>query len=220
MNKVRQVSPIFDPSARSLSSYCAPRSRPALRDGIDHPEAGPSPRPLAGTGIAPLSGMGWVFDPPKRPRPGTAGVPIFLFSVGSIEMDRQEVERYRERLIDMGRRVGGDTQELSDEALTPAARLGGAGTAADAVGDSGDRSVEEAQHDVSISLLGNERLLLQQIVAALERIRNGTFGQCQECGGEISKERLDALPYTPHCIQCAQRIQEEAGGIPPAEGIA
>lgn len=44
------------------------------------------------------------------------------------------------------------------------------------------------------------------INAALERIEEGEYGYCAVCGDEISAERLDVLPYTPMCRDCAARV--------------
>lgn len=47
-----------------------------------------------------------------------------------------------------------------------------------------------------------EQRLMAQIDAALERIENGTYGICTNCGEPIKKERLEALPYASLCIDC------------------
>jgi RNA polymerase-binding transcription factor DksA len=57
-------------------------------------------------------------------------------------------------------------------------------------------------------MMENAVLLAGQTAEALRRIDAGTFGRCEVCGREIGCERLDALPYTPHCIECAR---ESAG---------
>lgn len=44
---------------------------------------------------------------------------------------------------------------------------------------------------------------LRMIEAALARVAAGTYGECTRCGAEISAERLDVLPYTPFCRECA-----------------
>ncbi len=44
---------------------------------------------------------------------------------------------------------------------------------------------------------------IRQIQAALERVAIGEYGFCAKCGEQISDERLDALPYTPFCRNCA-----------------
>lgn len=44
---------------------------------------------------------------------------------------------------------------------------------------------------------------IRMIDAALRRIANGTYGECARCGAEITPERLDLIPYTPFCRDCA-----------------
>lgn len=44
---------------------------------------------------------------------------------------------------------------------------------------------------------------IRMIKAALQRIEDGEFGSCTKCGKDISAERLDVLPYTPFCRDCA-----------------
>lgn len=44
------------------------------------------------------------------------------------------------------------------------------------------------------------------IRAALDRIENGSFGECVRCGDDISEARLDLLPYTPFCAKCAREV--------------
>jgi len=44
---------------------------------------------------------------------------------------------------------------------------------------------------------------IRAITAALERMDSGEYGQCVKCGNDISSERLDVLPYTPFCKECA-----------------
>ena len=47
------------------------------------------------------------------------------------------------------------------------------------------------------------QLEIRQIKAALQRISAGEYGFCAKCGAEIGEERLDVLPYTPFCRNCA-----------------
>ena len=63
---------------------------------------------------------------------------------------------------------------------------------------------QERQNDEVLEAIGNEsRNELNQINHALERIENGEYSTCSECGDEISLERLQAVPYTNLCIGCA-----------------
>jgi DnaK suppressor protein len=42
---------------------------------------------------------------------------------------------------------------------------------------------------------------------ALERLRDGSFGECLNCGQSIGEKRLEALPWTPYCIACQEKIE-------------
>lgn len=44
------------------------------------------------------------------------------------------------------------------------------------------------------------------IRAALARIEEGTYGECVQCGEEIAEARLELLPYTPFCADCARNL--------------
>jgi DnaK suppressor protein len=43
---------------------------------------------------------------------------------------------------------------------------------------------------------------------ALGRIREGTFGECVSCGKEINAKRLEAVPWTRHCIECQEKLEK------------
>ena len=42
---------------------------------------------------------------------------------------------------------------------------------------------------------------------ALARVDAGTYGTCQECGNPVAKPRLQALPHTRYCIECARKVE-------------
>jgi DnaK suppressor protein len=65
---------------------------------------------------------------------------------------------------------------------------------------------QERQNDEVIQAIGNEsREELKKVGLALERIASGEYDTCSECGGDISVERLKAVPYTSRCIDCASK---------------
>ena len=67
-----------------------------------------------------------------------------------------------------------------------------------------DRAAER-QGDEVLEALGNQELNeLKRIDAALARIADGTYGDCVKCGNPISDARLNLLPDTPLCKNCAQ----------------
>jgi DnaK suppressor protein len=63
--------------------------------------------------------------------------------------------------------------------------------------------VFEQQRDLALRERNEHHLA--EIEAALARLDEGTYGVCVRCGRQIAPERLDALPWAAHCIEC-QRI--------------
>jgi len=57
------------------------------------------------------------------------------------------------------------------------------------------------------SLSDNDRLILQRVDMALQRVEEGTFGLCIHCEKKIQKKRLDAVPWARHCLEC-QDLQD------------
>lgn len=63
----------------------------------------------------------------------------------------------------------------------------------------------EREGDEVLEATGNAGLAeITQIRAALNRIEEGSYGDCVRCGEPIAEARLDALPWTPLCRSCAQ----------------
>ena len=56
-----------------------------------------------------------------------------------------------------------------------------------------------------MSLANNSRDLLLQVERALERLDDGTYGRCENCGNPIPKARLQAFPRATLCVTCKQR---------------
>lgn len=63
-----------------------------------------------------------------------------------------------------------------------------------------EREEDEVLENMGVSAKAEIRM----IKAALQRIDEGEYGYCVKCGAEIGEERLDVLPYTPFCRDCAQ----------------
>jgi RNA polymerase-binding protein DksA len=112
-----------------------------------------------------------------------------------------EIAATREQLLELRNRVDRDQAELRDEAFRPGSANGGASDIPLRPDDLGGGRLED---EVTLGLLQNEERLAAQIDAALARIDAGTFGRCATCGRPIGVKRLHAVPYTPHCIDCAR----------------
>ena len=73
-----------------------------------------------------------------------------------------------------------------------------------------DVGTENYDQEFTLGLIQNEQFALDQVHDALSRLNAGTFGKCAECGEPIAKARLQALPFTKHCIQCARKLENRS----------
>jgi RNA polymerase-binding protein DksA len=70
-----------------------------------------------------------------------------------------------------------------------------------------DVGTENYDQEFTLGLIENEQETLDQIQDALRRMETGTYGLCEGCSQPIAKPRLQALPYTRHCIECARKAE-------------
>ena len=77
------------------------------------------------------------------------------------------------------------------------------------IGDEGDRADSERTNEVSILLSSREKEKVLAIDAALEKIQEGTYAECEECGEEIGAGRLKAMPLAKLCVSCPSRFEKE-----------
>ncbi len=68
--------------------------------------------------------------------------------------------------------------------------------------DSEERATERENDEVLEELGLQGQMELKAIEAALKRIADGTYGTCVRCGGQISAERLEAVPHAALCREC------------------
>jgi RNA polymerase-binding protein DksA len=115
-------------------------------------------------------------------------------------MDKHQQSRYTDRLLAMQKRLAREVNAAEDALREDVVAPGDISTVPTHPADFDSENL-----DAQIAIAENEEQLLEQVVAALDRIAVGTFGICQECGREIARQRLDAIPYTSWCIDCAAR---------------
>lgn len=65
-----------------------------------------------------------------------------------------------------------------------------------------DTASEVYDKERGLALKGNEINILNKINDALNRVEDGTYGKCQECGKYINEERLEFIPYAEYCVKC------------------
>jgi RNA polymerase-binding transcription factor DksA len=127
-------------------------------------------------------------------------------------MTKQELDKYRDKLLRLGERLKGNVGRLAGEALQ---QTGGerSGNLSNAPMHPADLGTDQFEEEVTLGLLENEEHIQEEIAAAIGRIDAGTFGRCEDCGRDIAASRLDAVPYARYCMECARDREKE--GIRP-----
>jgi DnaK suppressor protein len=74
--------------------------------------------------------------------------------------------------------------------------------------DIADRASSSYTKEFLFHQSNNERQMLNMVEGALSRIREGVFGECISCGNEINAKRLEAVPWTRHCIECQEKLEK------------
>ncbi|HEX3470834.1 MAG TPA: TraR/DksA family transcriptional regulator [Silvibacterium sp.] len=110
----------------------------------------------------------------------------------------QFAQRYEEKLLEQKR--------LLEQVMLTAVEQGRETTAEDTQ-DVADQAVLSYQKEFLFSqgTTGHRQLML--VRQALNRVQDGSFGECVHCGIEIGPKRLEALPWTPNCIDCQEKIE-------------
>ena len=113
---------------------------------------------------------------------------------------KKELESFETHLRKMLAELTGDISKLEQETLGEGAVV--------------NESPEEGgtggyAREVSLGLLENDESIVREIMDALDRIKEGTYGRCDACESWINKERLKAVPHARNCIECQRRMEEE-----------
>jgi len=68
--------------------------------------------------------------------------------------------------------------------------------------DPADQAASEYERQSLVHQAATARQMIKNLTQALERMRQGTFGECAECGGDIELKRLEAIPWARYCVKC------------------
>jgi DnaK suppressor protein len=114
-------------------------------------------------------------------------------------MDKKKVEKFKEQL-----------ESRRDELKKIVARNEQDGRDADIANaqDIADRAANSYTKEFLFHQSNSERQMLQLIEGALNRLREGAFGECVNCGNEINPKRLEAVPWTRYCIACQEKLEK------------
>ena len=114
-------------------------------------------------------------------------------------MDKRKVRQYEAKLTEQRNSLLGMVERTEDY---------GREADRDVSQDPDDKASNSYTKELLFSQSTNERNTLKLIEEALDRIAEGEFGECINCGDDISVKRLDAIPWAPYCIKC-QELQEQ-----------
>jgi DnaK suppressor protein len=89
-------------------------------------------------------------------------------------------------------------------------RAGGRDQLIDTAADAGDASVADEEASQSFSTAEAATATLEQVREALTRIDDGSYGRCVVDGGQIEERRLEAVPWTPYCLQHAEQLEDQS----------
>src|SRR5438132_8734834 len=78
----------------------------------------------------------------------------------------------------------------------------------DGIQDLADKAASAYSKELNFSLSDGERNVLMLIDEAFARMREATFGVCTNCGNTIGEKRLQAIPWSPYCIDCQELVEK------------
>jgi DnaK suppressor protein len=116
-------------------------------------------------------------------------------------MDKQKLEYFRNLLLEQRRQATEDLRADRSTALE----------GDDGVQDSGDMSELDLNRSTSLELADRQTHLIDEIDEALQRIEDGTYGQCVRCGKPLDEERLKAVPTARYDAECQAAIEQAEG---------
>jgi RNA polymerase-binding transcription factor DksA len=117
-------------------------------------------------------------------------------------MRTNNVKKYRRLLEDITARVGADADGMAEQSRAASGGNGGS-ELSNAPMHLADMGTDEYLYDMNTTLLANERYIVAEARAAIDRLDDGSFGICESCGAAIAVARLEAIPYTRFCVKCA-----------------
>ena len=115
------------------------------------------------------------------------------------QMDKKKLEGFKKKL---------ETRQQDLRRMVSRTQQDGRSADEDTAQDIADKAASSYNKEFLFHQSNNDRQLLQMVEGALARIREGNFGECISCGKEINPKRLEAVPWTRHCIECQEKLEK------------
>jgi len=113
-------------------------------------------------------------------------------------MDKKKLETFKKRL---------ETRQQELRRMVSRTQQDGRTADEDVAQDIADKAASSYNKEFLFHQSNNDRQLLMMVEGALSRIREGSFGECISCGKDINPKRLEAVPWTRHCIECQEKLE-------------
>ena len=123
-------------------------------------------------------------------------------------MRTRETERFKKQLEDLREELHGEISRFEKNTLHKNMKES-TGEISNHTTHPADMSADIDEYEKAYMLASQEGKILVLILQALERIEDGSFGNCVECGEPITIDRLKAIPYTPYCVSCQEEMEKE-----------
>lgn len=114
-------------------------------------------------------------------------------------MDKKRLEQFKKRL---------ETRQQELRRLVSRNVQDGRAADEQAAQDIADKAANSYTKEFLFHQSNNDRQLLQLVEEALNRIREGSYGECVNCGNELNAKRLEAVPWTRYCINCQEKVEQ------------
>jgi DnaK suppressor protein len=114
-------------------------------------------------------------------------------------MDKKKTEYFRKRL---------ESRQQELRRTVSRTEQDGRSVDEESTQDIADRAASSYNKEFLFHQSNNDRQLLAMVESALDRLREGTFGECISCGKDINVKRLEAVPWTRHCIECQEKLEK------------
>jgi RNA polymerase-binding transcription factor len=112
---------------------------------------------------------------------------------------KKDLERFRRALEEEKSKLSSELSKNRDAEQE---------TAEEMTQDIADKASSSYTKEFLFSLTDAEREKVKEIDDALDRIEEGTYGLCQRCANPIAEKRLNAVPWTPYCVDCRELAEK------------
>ncbi len=116
-------------------------------------------------------------------------------------LSQKEIERFKQRLLELRRQLTRTVQETAKEALTSDETKGYSQHMA-------DEGTDDFERTINLEVTGCEFNIIRQIDRALEKITENSYGICDITGEPIPVARLDAIPYATMTVKAQEKLEK------------